>query len=163
MSWEVITQCSMRHLYDHHDEPEAVAAIELAQSFERRRCGHHPSSYAHPLSSLECISSVVGISNRSRYVIATQNWDVRHALRAVPGVPLIYINRSVMIMEPMSGATAYVRAREERAKFRSQLKGPETTQDVEMAGERKEKRKKYGSKEPNPLSIKKSKKLTGSK
>jgi len=34
----------------------------------------------------------------------------------------LYINRSVMIMEPMAGATSGNREREERGKFRAGLK-----------------------------------------
>ena len=43
-------------------------------------------------------------------------------LRAVPGVPLVYINRSVMIMEPMAPISAMKRERGEREKFRAGIK-----------------------------------------
>jgi U3 small nucleolar RNA-associated protein 23 len=106
--------------------------------------------------------------------------DVRKVMRGIMGVPLVYINRSVMIMEPMAGVTAENREREERGKFRAGLKsgrasgsqgmkrkrenGDEETRHrsseddvVEDAPKRK---KSYGKgpKGPNPLAVKKPKK-----
>ncbi|KAJ5259733.1 hypothetical protein N7524_008795 [Penicillium chrysogenum] len=96
-----------------------------------------------------------------------------HALRAgarsIPGVPIIYVKRSVMVLEPMSGPSEMVRDGHERGKFRAGL-------DVDpMLGKRKrdgeadgesadeaEPKKKRGPKvkAPNPLSVKKPKKKT---
>lgn len=119
----MITQCSMRHLYDA--QPKDDELIEHAKAFERRRCGHHEME--KPLSTLDCFSSVVdpksSRTNKHRYVVASQDERVRHFMRTIPGVPLIYLKRSVMIMEPMAGATENVRKKEERMKFRAGLTG----------------------------------------
>jgi U3 small nucleolar RNA-associated protein 23 len=84
------------------------------------------------------------------------------------GVPLIYINRSVMIMEPMASSSAETRERGERSKFRDGLKGKERGTGILKrkredegvgAGEEVVKKKKIkGPKGPNPLSVKKPKK-----
>lgn len=119
----MITQCSMRHLYNA--EPKDEELIDHAKAFERRRCGHH--ELEKPLSTLDCLSSVVdpksSRTNKHRYVVASQDDRVRHFMRTIPGVPLIYLKRSVMIMEPMAGATEKVREKEEREKFRAGLTG----------------------------------------
>lgn len=172
----VITQCEIRKLYEKKNEPGIHDAIELAKNYERRRCGHHPDEYPKPLSTLECLSSVVDPKqtgqNKHRYVVASQSQEVRRALRGVRAVPLIYIKRSVMILEPMADDSAEVRLREEKAKFRAELKKrtPSTKRkreedsDEEEGGAKLEsaadkKKKKYGgAKEPNPLSMKKAKK-----
>ncbi|KAJ6789011.1 hypothetical protein PWT90_09118 [Aphanocladium album] len=178
----MITQCEIRKLYEKKNEPGIRDAIELAKNYERRRCGHHPDQYPKPLSTLECLSSVVDPKqsgqNKHRYVVASQSQEVRRALRGVRAVPLIYIKRSVMILEPMADDSAEVRMREEKAKFRAELKkNPNKKRkredneekeseddDVEEGGAKLEtaadkKKKKYGGvKEPNPLSVKKSKK-----
>ncbi|KAF2088258.1 hypothetical protein K490DRAFT_64935 [Saccharata proteae CBS 121410] len=134
----MITQCSMRHLYATKDQTVIVAA----QAFERRRCNHH--TLEEPLSTLECIMSVVdpkgSSTNKHRYCVASQDTKVRAALRQIPGVPLVYINRSVMIMEPMAGATEDVRNREEKAKFRAGLKGRGAERGVTAAEPAKRKR-----------------------
>jgi len=113
----------MRHLYDAEQKDEDL--ISHAKAFERRRCGHH--ELEKPLSTLECLSSVVdpksSRTNKNSYVVASQDDTVRATMRRIPGVPLIYLKRSVMIMEPMAGATEKVRDKEERDKFRAGLTG----------------------------------------
>jgi U3 small nucleolar RNA-associated protein 23 len=184
----VITQCSIRHLYTA-EAPDAAAKnawIDTAKSFERRRCNHH--TLEEPLSTLECLKSVVdpkdSSTNKNRYVIASQDQKVRSAMRKITGVPLIYVNRSVMIMEPMATQTEEFREAEEMGKVRAGLKGrrgaaPEQVlkrkrddEDDDEEGEAKDdapaqdtdaapkKRVKKGPKGPNPLSVKKSKKQT---
>ncbi|OAQ97649.1 hypothetical protein LLEC1_05613 [Akanthomyces lecanii] len=179
----MITQCEIRKLYEKKNEPGIRDAIELAKNYERRRCGHHPDQYPKPLSTLECLSSVVDPKqtgqNKHRYVVASQSQEVRRALRGVRAVPLIYIKRSVMILEPMADDSAEVRLREEKAKFRAELKkrtpsakrkreeGSEDDDDDDEGGggaklesaEDKKKKKKFGvGKAPNPLAVKKPKK-----
>lgn len=117
----------MRHLYARNTEPGAAAAIEEAKtSYERRRCGHHPDQYPEPLSGLECIRSVVDPkstgANKHRYVCAVNDDELRASLREVAGVPLLYIRRSVMTLEPMAEVSAKARSREERGKFRAEIK-----------------------------------------
>jgi U3 small nucleolar RNA-associated protein 23 len=91
-------------------------------------------------------------------------------------VPLVYINRSVMVMEPMAGRSAEVREAEEKGKVRAGLK---SRRGAEVSGEKRKiddgldgeeakeadldasvpKRKKpKGPSGPNPLSVKKAKK-----
>jgi len=110
----------MRHLYADKDE----TLIEHARGLERRRCGHH--NLENPLSTLECFASVIdpknSSTNKHRYVVGTQDIGVRAYLRTIPGVPLIYLKRSVMILEPMASATEDLRQKEERMKFRTGLK-----------------------------------------
>jgi len=85
-------------------------------------------------------------------------------MRGVLGVPLVYISRSVMIMEPMAGKTVENREREERGKFRDGLKRgsgalKRKREDGEELGEGLKKKKVVkGPKGPNPLAVMKSKK-----
>lgn len=94
----LITQCSMRHLYAQNREPGVARVIDKAKDYERRRCGHHPEEFPEPCSTLECLGGVVGPKNKHRYVVASQDPEVRAKMRGIPGVPLVYINRSVMIV-----------------------------------------------------------------
>jgi len=168
----------MRHLYAAASEPGVSYLIDKAKLFERRRCGHLPADYPEPLSAKECMTSVVDPKgtkhNKHRYVVASQDIEVRRSMRQVMGVPLVYINRSVMIMEPMAEATENLRDREEKGKFRDGLKGRASgsvgmkrkRDDGEEEGEEEakeaKKKKVYGQpKGPNPLSVKKTKKADG--
>jgi U3 small nucleolar RNA-associated protein 23 len=177
----VITQCSMRHLYAASSEPGISYLIDKAKTYERRRCGHRPEDYPEPLSEEDCLASVVdpksNKSNKNCYVVASQEIEVRKHMRGIMGVPLVYIARSVMIMEPMAEATSDNRDREEKIKFRAGLKrgsgslkrkredgddgDGEEKQIVGADGDstrRKKKRGGKGPKEPNPLAVKKPKK-----
>jgi U3 small nucleolar RNA-associated protein 23 len=120
------------------------------------------------------------LTNKHRYVVATNDPEVRAFMRRIPGVPLVYVNRSVMILEPMTAATEDLREREEKAKFKAGLKGrrgvdagqKRKRDDEEGAQEQgasiaeqstgdarpQKKKRAKGPKGPNPLSIKKSKK-----
>lgn len=90
-------QLTVLHLVYKEANP---GAIDQAKEFERRRCGHHPDEFPEPLSTLECLRSVVDPkgqnSNKFRYCVASNDLETRAALRQVKGVPLIYISRSVM-------------------------------------------------------------------
>ncbi|KAF5250012.1 hypothetical protein FANTH_4698 [Fusarium anthophilum] len=173
----MITQCEIRKLYAARNEPGVHEAIDLAKALERRRCGHHPDDYPEPLSTQECLRSVVDpkdtLQNKHRYVVASQDQEVRRMLRGIKGVPLIYIKRSVMILEPMADESVQVRAKEERSKFRAEIKnqlGKRKREDVDdddkadkktdnNSEEQKQKKKKgHGPKGPNPLAVQKSKK-----
>jgi U3 small nucleolar RNA-associated protein 23 len=172
----MITQCCIRHLYKAVPEPgqerDKEAWIEVAKQAERRRCGHH--ELEEPLSELECISSVLDPkgsgTNKHRYVVATQDREVRAKMREVAGVPLVYINRSVMVMEPMAQHSAEVREAEEKGKVRAGLKSRRGAEVVsgekrkveeegeEAAASAPKRKKPKGPSGPNPLSVKKPKK-----
>ena len=151
---------------------------------ERRRCNHH--TLDEPLSTLECFSNVLdpkkSLTNKNHYIVASQDEEVRGLCREIRGVPLVYVKRSVMVMEPMAEGSAGLREGIERSKFRSGLRGrnagllgkrkrgedegcdvearddkhvTDITEGAEMALKKK---KVKGPKGPNPLSVKKSKK-----
>jgi U3 small nucleolar RNA-associated protein 23 len=185
----VITQCSIRHLYflptssNQSPSPSSAggiapdtkdALIDLAKTFERRRCNHH--TLDNPLSTLECLASVIDPkssgTNRYRYVLASQDEHVRHWARGVRGVPSVYVKRSVMVLEPMAGGSEAVKRDLEREKLRGGAKVSlgkrERDEEDREAAEPDEggeegaatdvKRKKSrGPRGPNPLSVKKKK------
>ncbi|ODV93494.1 hypothetical protein PACTADRAFT_46912 [Pachysolen tannophilus NRRL Y-2460] len=160
----MITQCCMQELYKSRNQ----RAIDYAKSFERRRCNHPPSD---PLSSTECIKSIVDIKgeNKHRYIVATQLDELRRYLRKIPGVPLVYMNRSVMVMEPLSQASLKIEKIVEKRKLTKGLndakyaglphnEDEEKINIIKMEGEKPTVSKKRKiSKEPNPLSVKKKK------
>lgn len=169
----MITQCCMRHLYalSANGDKSASFIIDKAKQFERRRCGHLPADYPEPLSAVDCLASVVDPKgtgrNKHRYVVASINEDVRNKMEAVLGTPLVFVHKSVMIMAKMPQNSQAEREREERHKFRDQLKKPvagkrkrEDEEDQkdrpEGSGEQQKKKRKFcGPKQPNPLSVKK--------
>ncbi|KAI0824241.1 Fcf1-domain-containing protein, partial [Trametes gibbosa] len=147
----MITQCCIHELYLQGQAHQP--AVDLAKTFERRKCNHREA-----IPGDECVASVVGETNKHRYVIATQSQDLRQTLRAVPGVPIVHMNRSVMILEPPSDATLRAKALEEgMALLPSE---PEAATLPAAQPEEPSKKKKKGPKGPNPLSVKKKKTQT---
>lgn len=184
----MITQCSIRHLYElttaSQDEKERF--ISVAKQMERRRCNHH--TLEKPLSTLECLASVIdpkkSNTNKNRYVVASQAEELRKYCRGLKGVPLVYVKRSVMVMEPMADGSVSVKQGIDRGKFRmglrdkkAEIRKRKREEDIShengepadtptalneereggMEGTIKKKRIR-GPKGPNPLSVKKPKK-----
>jgi len=171
----MITTCDMRHLYAA--KPKNETLILQAKEYERRRCNHQ--DLEEPLSTLECLSEVVDPkssgTNKNRYIVASNDGRVRAHMRGIAGVPLIYISKSVVLMEPMANATEEQRERGEKSKFKMGLKGqrkPDQIQKRKREDDEEDqsiadgatearpakKKKAKGPKQPNPLSMKKAKK-----
>lgn len=55
------------------------------------------------------LTEMSGSSNAHRYVVATQSQTLRQQLRKIPGVPIVHIKRSVMVLEPVSDASENVK------------------------------------------------------
>ncbi|KAI0307858.1 PIN domain-like protein [Multifurca ochricompacta] len=143
----MITQCCIHELYLQGKSHQP--AVDLAKSFERRKCNHKEA-----IPGNECIAAVVGEINKHRYVIATQSHPLRLSLRAVPGVPIVHITRSVMILEPASDSTLRAKQRAEQEAL-----APSTSERAMLKAATPQAKpvlkKKKGAKGPNPLSMKK--------
>lgn len=145
----MITQCCIHELYL---QGKAVQpAVDLAKTFERRKCNHKEAILGD-----DCIASVVGETNKHRYVIATQSQPLRSKLRKIPAVPVVHINRSVMILEPMSETTAEAKEKAEQAQMLPSAAEAAKVAQVKPVEEPPRKKRK-GPKGPNPLSVKKKK------
>ncbi|KAF8309573.1 Fcf1-domain-containing protein, partial [Clavulina sp. PMI_390] len=149
---QMITQCSMVELYNLGPSHQAV--VDMAKTFERRKCNHREA-----IPNDDCIKSVVGDTNKHRYVVATQSQPLRVSLRAIPSVPIVHINRVVMVLEPPSDTTLRAKALQEadaQAAKPTELAAIASTTPVAESSEPPRKKRK-GPKEPNPLSVKKKK------
>lgn len=154
----MITQCCMQALYDTKNQE----SINLAKTFERRKCNHREA-----IDPSQCIESIVNIKgqNKHRYIVASQDLQLRKKLRKIPGVPLIYMNRSVMVMEPISDVSNQYNMNYESKKLTGGLNDIEAGKlEKQNEGEdgdgdelEVKKKKRKGPKEPNPLSVKKKK------
>lgn len=77
--------------------PDFRPSAAFAKKLEKRRCTHNPA-----VTAAECIKEIIGSANKNNYCIATQDAELRDAFREIPGIPLIYINKSVLLLEPAS-------------------------------------------------------------
>ncbi|TFY66193.1 hypothetical protein EVG20_g4900 [Dentipellis fragilis] len=147
----MITQCCIHELYLQGKAQQP--AVDLAKMFERRKCNHKEA-----IAGDDCVSSVIGDTNKHRYVVATQSQPLRVKLRSIPGVPILHVNRSVMILEPPSDTTLRAKALVE-----SEALNPSTSEAAKLKAAApappEPPKKRKGPKGPNPLSVKKKKKV----
>ncbi|XP_046840114.1 rRNA-processing protein UTP23 homolog isoform X3 [Xenia sp. Carnegie-2017] len=131
-------------------------AFVIAKRFKSRNCGHQDQH----VSATECVTHLVGENNEKRYFIATQDKELRNALRKIPGVPLLYINYNCIVMERPSFVcqkratevqTARIEPTDREMGTLEQLKSSELKQPEII------RRKRKRAKGPNPLSCKKKK------
>ncbi len=121
----------------------------------------------------DAILELVGERNEHGYIVATQDESLRRQLGGIPGCPLLYQSRAVIIMEPPSGASKATFERHEREKAGSiaslaesessilqRIKKEKRRKAVERGREQPIKRLKKVAKAPNPLSCKVSTKKT---
>ncbi|KAG1783762.1 Fcf1-domain-containing protein [Suillus placidus] len=141
----MITQCCMHELYLQGKLRQP--AVDLAKTFERRKCNHREA-----IPGDECLSSVVGDTNKHRYIVATQSQSLRNGLRIIPAVPVVHINRAVMVLEPPSEATLKAKELTEEQSLR-----PSAPELATVPRDKPVPKKRKGPKGPNPLSVKKKK------
>ncbi|KAI9497634.1 Fcf1-domain-containing protein, partial [Zychaea mexicana] len=145
-----ITECSIQEL--RRQGRDFFDAQQIAKQFERRRCPHTHA----PIASAECMAQVVGSTNEHNYVIASQDESLREKLRAIPGIPMVYVKAHMVIMEQMSAVT-----KKELDKKAAEKKGMSAREKDQMAKllhtHEEQPKKKKKVKGPNPLSVKKKK------
>lgn len=143
------TNCVLVELKKLKDQVHPDAA-KVCRELEMRKCNHYP-----PQAPSDCIKGILGGENKHRYAIATNDKELRQEVAKIPGVPLVYINKSVVILEPPSVATLK-RSKELELK---KLIPKGSLLNVEKKVEPIRRFKKRPS-APNPLSVKKKKKPT---
>ncbi|CAH1757093.1 4820_t:CDS:2 [Entrophospora sp. SA101] len=155
---QMYTSCTLNELRKQGGKDEFGTEDALIQ-LERRNCFHQRK----PVSSAECLASIIEKDNPHNYCVATQNDSLRELFRNVPGVPLLYIKRSVLIIEPASRITL------EKSKQIEMEKTKPSNEEISFltnansdilllkkstmdGSEEKKKNKRKGPKQPNPLS-----------
>lgn len=101
----MITQCVVSRLYT--EGAASQEATDLAKTFERRKCNH----WQVKETDGECITGIIGNDNRYRYCVASQSPATRGQLRRVPGVPIFFETRGMVLLEPPSDASVNHRKR----------------------------------------------------
>ena len=109
-----VTECAIAEL---SAVSAAFAGLAKSPALSVIRCrsggkhGHTATTEAHA-----CIRKLVGSANESHYFVATQDDELRRALRSdVPGTPLILLSKNVLVLEaPAPAAREAQRVAEER-------------------------------------------------
>ncbi|KOC68380.1 rRNA-processing protein UTP23 like protein [Habropoda laboriosa] len=75
--------------------------MQIVKQYPIHKCGHAK----HSISGTKCLQSMVGKSNSSRYIVATQDRELQDSLRNIPGVPIIYLHGKAPTLEAPSQAS----------------------------------------------------------
>ncbi|XP_031827298.1 rRNA-processing protein UTP23 homolog [Nomia melanderi] len=135
-----------------------TGAMQIVKQYPVHKCGHEK----HSITGTECLRSMVGESNISRYIVATQDRELQDILRKIPCVPILYLHGKAPTLEAPSQASREhaqnIRERlgmstweKENIKTLKKVAGLEDKTEHKL----RKKRKKGG---PNPLSCLKKKK-----
>ncbi|EST08055.1 rRNA-processing protein Fcf1/Utp23 [Kalmanozyma brasiliensis GHG001] len=167
----LITQCCMQALYALGKEHQST--VDMAKAWERRMCNHREA-----IDPQECVKQCVGKENKHRYIVASEQGELRRDLRlAVAGVPMMHFTQAVMVLEPMSPLTKSRIEEKEDTKLslpasEAGLLKNQPSVEVDIVGEAADEEKVEGEtgteaaegsgrrrkrKAPNPLSVRKPK------
>ncbi|KAJ2698782.1 hypothetical protein FB645_005538 [Coemansia sp. IMI 203386] len=150
-----ITYCG---ICDVRKEGEFMAqAIAVSKTFEKRRCMHK-----EPVSGTQCIDELMGGENKNNYCVAAQSDQLRAGLRAIAGVPVLHMQRNIVVLERMAQSAKDASAKQLKEKLGVSAAEKKLLREVkkkaieEKLALRKVKSKKAKKpKGPNPLSVKK--------
>ncbi|XP_023667620.2 rRNA-processing protein UTP23 homolog [Paramormyrops kingsleyae] len=143
---------------------ELYGAKIILQRFQTRHCAH----FKDPVPASQCLISMLEETNPHHYFIATQDKELTEAVKKAVGVPLLYIILNTIVLDkPSPCSVAHVQAVQA-----GQLVTPEQQQSIHSMkeekgllgceAERRGKKRKQKSGNPNPLScLKKKKKKPG--
>ncbi|CAM9311787.1 unnamed protein product [Pylaiella littoralis] len=111
------------------------------------------------------ILATIGADNAGKYLVASQDENLRVKLRRVPGCPLVFVSRTVLLMEQPSGKSKTEFEKAERNKAIGTTDEEDRVLSILRKREREErergraleprKRLKKKASAPNPLSAKK--------
>eukprot|EP00039_Didymoeca_costata_P028779 m.22137 g.22137 ORF g.22137 m.22137 type:complete len:213 (+) comp7351_c0_seq1:178-816(+) len=126
----------------------------FGKRLERKKCAHKGT-----VSAAECLSYLIGSENRSKYLVGTQDPELRRKFRKIPGVPLMVISSGVLFLEKPSSETMSYRQEVTEGKLVTAEKDKKKLEDLKGPQEIEEpKPRKRKAKGPNPLSVRKKKK-----
>jgi len=154
------THCALKECFELG--PQLSGAHKILKKFRRHKCGHENAA----VDADTCFKSMLGTSNPEQYICASQDAEFRKSLRAVTGIPLLYLSACTLFLESPS----YESRDKAEEGFRNQDLLTEFEKETlgqlnkkEEVGEKRVIKRKRGPKGPNPLSCKKKKTEGGEK
>jgi len=128
-------------------------ALHICRQFDVEPCPHRPARAA-----IDCLAHMarrMQKADRCKYLIATQDQQLTDALRAMIGVPVLYIKYKSILLEKASEVTM---AEAERCKYGDEMGVVKEMKRALIAADEGGKKKKRRRGGPNPLSCKKKQK-----
>lgn len=169
-----LRHCSHNEDSSPIDEIECLLSLFSPSAESKKNKEHYILATADPADPEKVAAKTTGDGKAKRRAELDAEEAVRRAralrssARDIPGVPIVYVKRSVMVLEPMSRPSEGVRDGYEQGKFRVGLDADSAlgkrkrgeNENADGGAEKKDGKKKKSGKArgPNPLSMKKPKK-----
>ena len=108
-----ITECALAELESLGDSQKL--ARDEAQKIAVLKCRRN---HGHSLKTepSDCILQLVGKKNEGKWIVVTQDAELRAKLRQIPGTPIILVSSNVLVLETPSFATKAAALQDERGK-----------------------------------------------
>lgn len=166
----ILTSCVCMELKEIEAKLPGITAAVLKYKIEECK---HPR-----MEPINCIKSYIGKKNHGKYFVATQDPYLRSQLRKIPGVPLLFFDQNMLLVDKVSAASHEASERREGLKEDPQIKEKKELiikkdeakefmiEEFKKTKHYKEKMEQYKlnklmgkirrkAKGPNPLSVKK--------
>ncbi len=112
-------------------ESKIPGLLKLLSQYKIQQCPHGL------LSPTNCIRDYIGNKNQSKYFVATQDNFLRMQLRNIQGVPLIFFEQNMLLMDKPSKVSI------EASERRENLKEDPQKKEKKILGEKKEEIKDF--------------------
>ena len=112
-------------------ESKIPGLLKLLSQYKIQQCSHGL------LSPTNCIRDYIGNKNQSKYFVATQDNFLRMQLRNIQGVPLIFFEQNMLLMDKPSKLSI------EASERRENLKEDPQKKEKKILGEKKEEIKDF--------------------
>jgi U3 small nucleolar RNA-associated protein 23 len=110
----IIPSCIFKEVQSIEDKIPGL--LKLLSQYKIEECSHGL------LSPTNCIRDYIGNKNQSKYFVATQDNFLRLQLRNIPGVPLIFFEQNMLLMDKPSKVSIEASERRENLKEDPQKK-----------------------------------------
>ena len=110
----IITSCVFKEIQEI--DKNIPGLLSLVSTYKIEKCSHNL------LNPINCIQTYIGKKNKNKYFVATQDKFLRAQLRKIPGVPLIFFDQNMLLIEKLSRISIEASERRESLKEDPQKK-----------------------------------------
>lgn len=110
----IIPSCIFKELQLIEDKIPGI--LKLISQYKIEECNHNQ------IDPITCIRNYIGKKNRDKYFVATQDDFLRKQLRKIPGVPLIFFDQNMLLIDKLSPSSLEASEKRENLKEAPQKK-----------------------------------------
>ena len=110
----IIPSCIFKELQLIEDKIPGI--LKLISQYKIEECNHNQ------LDPITCIRNYIGKKNHDKYFVATQDDFLRKQLRKIPGVPLIFFDQNMLLIDKLSPSSLEASEKRENLKEAPQKK-----------------------------------------